>query len=309
MDSTPVVMARSPRCVAFHRDLLGERRRGRGRWQLTRDSDSPGPRSRPGATRWSRASSGATRPRTISVEAEFARSLGVGSKTPCLRRPGRDHGVPRDEPARGGLGQLPDQLLPARGAGRHGGRLAGASPPRASCREERGLQARVVEAFLNVGVLRVRPLLERVASMLGRIALAVRLLGGFTILTGIAILAGAVAASSMRRGGGRAARRWPTAAASRCCSRWSSAWWGWWRGSSAGSARCCSPGSSSPSASTWRACPAGGGPGCGPRHGGSRGPRRPRGQRAGPGFVTDGRAAALTHDPAGPAGRGCGRRR
>ena len=39
------------------------------------------------------------------------------------------------------------------------------------------------------------------ASTLGRIALAVRLLGGFTILTGIAILAGAVAASSMRRGG------------------------------------------------------------------------------------------------------------
>ena len=59
----------------------------------------------------------------------------------------------------------------------------------------------MVEAFPNVGVLRVRPLLERVASTLGRIALAVRLLGGFTILTGIAILAGAVAASSMRRGG------------------------------------------------------------------------------------------------------------
>ena len=82
--------------------------------------------------------------------------------------------------------------------GAPGWRLAAAKLP---AEKERGLQARVVEAFPNVGVLRVRPLLERVASTLGRIALAVRLLGGFTILTGIAILAGAVAASSMRRGG------------------------------------------------------------------------------------------------------------
>ncbi|MFT6111036.1 MAG: putative ABC transport system permease protein, partial [Planctomycetota bacterium] len=66
---------------------------------------------------------------------------------------------------------------------------------------EGALQASVVERYPNISVLRIRPLLEKIAGTLGRIALAVRLLGGFTVLVGIAILAGAVAATSLKRGG------------------------------------------------------------------------------------------------------------
>jgi len=80
--------------------------------------------------------------------------------------------------------------------GAPGWRLAAAKLPR---ERESALQARVVDAYPNISVLRIRPMMERIAASLGRIATAVRLLGGFTVLTGIAILAGAVAASSLRR--------------------------------------------------------------------------------------------------------------
>jgi len=43
-------------------------------------------------------------------------------------------------------------------------------------------------------------MLDKVASMLGRLALGVRLLGSLTVLAGLAILAGAVSAGSIRRG-------------------------------------------------------------------------------------------------------------
>ena len=55
--------------------------------------------------------------------------------------------------------------------------------------------------YANVSMRWIRPLLEKVAATLGRIALAARLLGGFTVLVGIAILAGAVAATSLKCGG------------------------------------------------------------------------------------------------------------
>ena len=61
------------------------------------------------------------------------------------------------------------------------------------------IQDRLVESFPNVTMLRVRPIIEKVATLLGRIALGVRFLGGFTILAGIAILAGSVGATQFRR--------------------------------------------------------------------------------------------------------------
>ena len=48
-------------------------------------------------------------------------------------------------------------------------------------------------------VLRVRPILEKVADVLARLAFGVRALGSFTILTGLVILAGAVATTALRR--------------------------------------------------------------------------------------------------------------
>jgi putative ABC transport system permease protein len=52
----------------------------------------------------------------------------------------------------------------------------------------------------NVTMLPVRAVLERVTGILRRIGLGVRFLGAFTVVAGLAILAGAVAASSARRG-------------------------------------------------------------------------------------------------------------
>src|SRR6185503_5333767 len=49
-------------------------------------------------------------------------------------------------------------------------------------------------------MLQTRAILERIAGILRRIGLGVRFLGGFTVLAGSAILAGAVSAGSARRG-------------------------------------------------------------------------------------------------------------
>ena len=65
---------------------------------------------------------------------------------------------------------------------------------------EQGVQDRLAERYPNVTLLRVREILEKVTGVLRRIGLGVRFLGGFTVLAGIAILAGAISASAARRG-------------------------------------------------------------------------------------------------------------
>jgi putative ABC transport system permease protein len=75
-------------------------------------------------------------------------------------------------------------------------RLAAARLPEGS---EQALQDRLAAQFPNVTLLRVRPILDRVFDLLGRAARGLRVLGGFTIAAGLAILAGAVAAGHLRR--------------------------------------------------------------------------------------------------------------
>jgi putative ABC transport system permease protein len=65
---------------------------------------------------------------------------------------------------------------------------------------EQRLQDILAARYPNVTVLRLREILEKIVRVLNRIALAIRFLGGFTVLAGIAILAGAVSAGSVRRG-------------------------------------------------------------------------------------------------------------
>ncbi|HBL30733.1 MAG TPA: oxidoreductase, partial [Acidobacteria bacterium] len=48
--------------------------------------------------------------------------------------------------------------------------------------------------------LRIREILDKIVQVMGRIGLGIRFLGGFTVLAGIAILAGAISAGSLRRG-------------------------------------------------------------------------------------------------------------
>jgi putative ABC transport system permease protein len=61
------------------------------------------------------------------------------------------------------------------------------------------VQDRLVQACPNITMIRVREILEKVGGVLARVGLGVRVLGGFTVLAGIAILFGAVSASSVRR--------------------------------------------------------------------------------------------------------------
>ncbi|MBZ5639863.1 MAG: ABC transporter permease [Acidobacteriia bacterium] len=65
---------------------------------------------------------------------------------------------------------------------------------------EQAIQDRLAAAFPNVMLLRIREILEKIVAILDRIGLGIRLLGGFTVAAGIAILAGAISAGSARRG-------------------------------------------------------------------------------------------------------------
>jgi putative ABC transport system permease protein len=65
---------------------------------------------------------------------------------------------------------------------------------------EQALQDRLAAEVPNVTMLKVREIVERVAHLLERLGLAIRILGGFAITAGIAILAGAVGATASRRG-------------------------------------------------------------------------------------------------------------
>jgi putative ABC transport system permease protein len=86
---------------------------------------------------------------------------------------------------------------PAALAGAPQARLAAIRVPPA---DEQRTQDLVVAGFPNVTVIQVRQLLERVLALLRKLALGVRVLGGFTVVSALAILAGAIAAGAARRG-------------------------------------------------------------------------------------------------------------
>jgi len=64
---------------------------------------------------------------------------------------------------------------------------------------EYAVQNDLATDYPNVTMLRIRPILEKIAGVLARIAVGVRALGAFTILTGLVILAGAVGTTALRR--------------------------------------------------------------------------------------------------------------
>lgn len=65
---------------------------------------------------------------------------------------------------------------------------------------EQHIQDLLAANYPNVTFLRIREILSKILGVLQRIGLGVRFLGGFTVLSGIAILAGAITAGSVRRG-------------------------------------------------------------------------------------------------------------
>jgi putative ABC transport system permease protein len=70
---------------------------------------------------------------------------------------------------------------------------------RVSAAVEPALQNAVVAAFPNVTAIPVRDVMERVAVVLGEIAVAVRLVALFTLGTGLVVMAGALAATRSQR--------------------------------------------------------------------------------------------------------------
>jgi putative ABC transport system permease protein len=65
---------------------------------------------------------------------------------------------------------------------------------------EQALQDTLAAEVPNVTMLKVREIVEKVAALLERLGLGIRILGGFAITAGIAILAGAIGATASRRG-------------------------------------------------------------------------------------------------------------
>jgi len=65
--------------------------------------------------------------------------------------------------------------------------------------DEGDLQAAVVAAFPNITAIPVREVLERVGSVLDQIALAMRLVAAFSVLTGLGVMAGALAITRRQR--------------------------------------------------------------------------------------------------------------
>jgi len=73
----------------------------------------------------------------------------------------------------------------------------------AAARLDADSEARTQDAltreYPNVTMIRVRTILEKLMKILAQLAIGVRVLGSFTILTGVVILAGVVSASSLHR--------------------------------------------------------------------------------------------------------------
>jgi putative ABC transport system permease protein len=65
---------------------------------------------------------------------------------------------------------------------------------------ESATQDRLAAAFPNVTMLRLREVLQKVVGILRQLGFGVRFIGAFTVLAGIAILGGSVAAGAVRRG-------------------------------------------------------------------------------------------------------------
>jgi putative ABC transport system permease protein len=205
VESVPVVMARLAAIDGVRAEDLADRAEENGgrRWALTREQRLTYAKTLPADNRvvagalWRDPAHA-----EVSVEKEFADDIGVRLGS-TLRF--NVQGVPLDlavtslrtvdwgtfginfflvvEP--GVLEQAPQQ------------RLAVAHLPRGG---EQRVQDLLAAEYPNVTLLRIREILEKILKVLRRISLGIRFLGGFTVVAGIAILAGAISAGSARRG-------------------------------------------------------------------------------------------------------------
>jgi putative ABC transport system permease protein len=213
IDSRPIVTARFAAINGVPASELTERRRGGTtqprdpnqprprRWTLTREQRITYGQSLPRGNRVTAGAFPSGTPNGISIEEGFAEDLavGVGSKITLDVQ-----GVPVEltvtslrtvdwrtfginfflfaEP--GPLDEAPQQ------------RVAVARIPAA---KQTAVQTRIVRAFPNVTVVHISDVMEKVMRVLGNLAIAVRALGAFTVVAGVVVLGGTVAATQARR--------------------------------------------------------------------------------------------------------------
>lgn len=202
VSSVPVVTARLVAVDGRDVDALARGNRSR-RWALTREQRLTYMRELPADNEVIAGSLWSDPERAeVSVEEEFARDLDVGLGS-VLRFD--IQGVPLELTITSlrtvdwrtfGINfflVVEPGVLDA--APQH--RLAAADLPRG--REQR-VQDILAARYPNITLIPIRAVLEKIVSVLDRIGVGIRFLGGFTVFAGIAILAGAVAAGSARRG-------------------------------------------------------------------------------------------------------------
>jgi putative ABC transport system permease protein len=185
---------------------LVERRRARDRsWYFTREYVLTAAAEPPGQNRllrgrWWTAADAAARPR-VSVEEEAATVLGVdvGSRLTFDVQ-----GVPVEAEVMNVRGVDWQSLSMNFFMVLSPGALDGApatyiGTARVAAAQEARVQDAIVATFPNVTAVAVREVLERVRSVLDRIAVAVRLVAVFSVATGLVVMIGALAASRSQR--------------------------------------------------------------------------------------------------------------
>ncbi|REJ86221.1 MAG: hypothetical protein DWQ30_00970 [Acidobacteria bacterium] len=204
IDSAPVVMARIASIDDRPADELAEEREAR--WAFRRELRLTYQRELPADNRVLRQADpdalwGDPRPE-VSVEEEFAREIGVDVGSELTLQTGGEtfdlvvssirevdwqtFGINFFLVVEPGVLEAVPQS-----------RLAAARLPDGG---EQRIQDAVAQQFPNVTVFRIRQLLDRVVGLMRQLSFGMRVLGSFTILAGLAILAGAVATSSAQRG-------------------------------------------------------------------------------------------------------------
>ncbi|MDF1837554.1 MAG: FtsX-like permease family protein, partial [Planctomycetota bacterium] len=205
VDSTPVCMARLASIDGRPvREIAKDRegRRGRAKWVLTREQrltwqSEMAPSNKLVAGRWFQEDD----LREVSLEQRFAEDLGATLGT---RLTFDLQGLPVEFVVTS-LREVDwvsfsiNFFLVVEPGSLEGAPFAYLASARVDPAEEQSMQDALVAGFPNVTLLRLGPMLEKVSGVLERVAMGVRVLGWVAVLSGLAILAGAVAAGGLRR--------------------------------------------------------------------------------------------------------------
>jgi len=202
VQSAAVVMARLRAINGRTVDELVEERGGRARWTLTREQRIAPLAALPESnvlvegSWWNDPD-----PREMSMEEEYAERMGVeiGDRLTMDVQ-----GVPMEfkltSTRRVEWRSFSLNFFVATEPGAMEGaprfRFAAARVP---AENEQSLQDALAGRYPNITVIRVRPILEQVVALMDKLAVGVRALGAFTVLAGLAILAGAISATTLRR--------------------------------------------------------------------------------------------------------------